>query len=444
MTIAPPLSILFMACLFGKADSQEVVQIGSSDETIYTFEKSAPNLYFDFFRSKAGFDDVLVFGMGEATHGTKEFFDIKRESFKYLVQNHGYRIFGIEDSFGGCSSINDYVDSGIGDIDSVLRHFDFWTWQTAEMKELVLWIKDFNAGRAQDDKVLFYGFDMQNFYTPIQYLSRSIGKLNIGNKEALQAIISPVVQHSELELYHKLQDKDQHYSDTLNQMHSLLEAWLNTNEEAIRTSSSSARFLTLQHCSDNFDQAVKNLSPGYNFRDSCMAANIHQIQQERKSKMFIWAHNGHINQSIVNNSVMRPMGGYLKDDYNEKYYAVGFTFSEGSFQAFKGPNTLYGTAYKYVFRRKHMYKGRMACTVPPSKRNTLTNSFDTTKEVAFFMDLSATDDPIFTTPQRTYDIGAVFMNYKRCSDRIIAKEQFNGMIHIRETTPAKPLVFNRN
>lgn len=443
MNASFPLCIALLVCLCGQVASQEVVKIGSTDETIYPFDPSAPDLFFSFFSSKADLDDVRVVGMGEATHGTKEFFDIKRETFKYLVQNHRYRIFGIEDSFGGCSSINDYVDSGIGDIDSVLRHFDFWTWQTEEVKELVLWIKDFNAGRAQDDKILFYGFDMQNFYSPIQYLSRSIGTLTIGNKEALQAIIGPVIQHSELDLYKKLQDKDLHYRDTLANVHALLDAWLSTNKEDIETSSSSARFRTLQHCSDNFDQAVKNLSPGYNFRDSCMAANIHQIQQERNSKMFVWAHNGHINLSIVNNSVMRPMGAFLKDEYKERYYAVGFTFSNGSFQAFKGPNTLFGTAYKYVFRRKHMYKGLMACTVPTSSKNTLTNAFGTTGKAAFFMDLSATTDPVFTTPQRTYDIGAVFMNYKRCSDRIIAKEQFDGLVHVDQTIRATPLPAKR-
>lgn len=432
------LSLACVAFLCAPADRKEVVTIGSTDATIYPFKPDDSDLFFDFFRSKAGFEDVLVLGMGEATHGTKEFFDIKKETFKYLVLNHGYRVFGIEDSYGGCSSINDYVDQGIGDIDAVLMHFDFWTWQTEEVKELVLWIKDFNAGRSADDKILFCGFDMQNFYSPIQYLGRSIGTLNIANKNELHAIISPVIHHSELDLYKKLQEKDLHYRDTLADVHRRLDVWLQTNKAAIGTSSSSACFRTLQHCSDNFDQAVKNLSGGYNFRDSCMAANIQQIQQERNAKMFIWAHNGHINLSIVNNSVMRPMGAYLKDAYQEKYYAVGFTFSNGSFQAFKGPNTLVGTAYKYVFRRKHMYHGLMACTVPTSSKNTLTSSLDKTGYPAFFIDLSATTATIFTTPQRTYDIGAVFMNYKNSSGRIIAKEQFNGLIHIRTTTRATP------
>lgn len=46
--------------------------------------------------------DARILGLGEATHGTKEFFQMKHRVFKYMVENHGYKIFGFEADMGEC------------------------------------------------------------------------------------------------------------------------------------------------------------------------------------------------------------------------------------------------------------------------------------------------------------------------------------------------------
>ena len=216
-----PYYMLIISFIANNTFSQEVSKIGEVDEVIYPFELNEQNLYFNFFKSKSDFDRIDILGMGEATHGTKEFFEIKKATFEYLVLNHHYRIFGIEASFGGCSYINDYVNIGVGKIDSVLLNFDFWTWRTEEVKDLILWIKDFNVGKNQNDKIIFYGFDIQNFYSPIQYLSSFIKEINIPNGEEIQQILKPVIHQSELEIYKKYQNKNLHYNDTLLMVHDL-------------------------------------------------------------------------------------------------------------------------------------------------------------------------------------------------------------------------------
>lgn len=431
-------TLLLNALILNSAYSQELVKIGLNDEKIYSFEQNNSNLYFDFFASKSNFNEVKIVGMGEATHGTKEFFNLKKETFKYLALNCHYRVFGIEASFGGCNYINDYVNSGIGNIDSAMHNLEFWTWQTEEVKDLILWIKDFNADKAQNEKIIFFGFDMQNYYSPIEYINTFLSRRKIDNYHELQEIIKPITSYSELALYYKLQDKKLHYSDTLLKVNYSLNVWLKKNKAKIESTYSEKQFETLQFCVENFHEAINmSQSAGYNYRDSCMAATIIKIQQQEDAKVFIWAHNGHINLSM-NNTLMNPMGAYLKKHYDQKYYSIGFVFSEGRFQAFKGPDTFFGVLVKYVFARKKLYKGLIECSVPTYKKNTLTNYFERTGKPSFFIDLTKTENAVFTTPKHTYDIGAAFLNYKRSSDKIIASKQFNGLIYFNHTSSATP------
>ena len=432
--------LLLITLICKKSYSQEIVKIGLLEETIYPFELNSPNLFFDFFKSKSNSNEIKIIGMGEATHGTKEFFNIKKETFKFLALHYNYRIFGIEASFGGCSYINDYVSSGTGNIDSVILNFDFWTWRTEEVKDLILWIKDFNLDKSQNEKIIFYGFDMQNIYSPIQYLNTFFNHTKIENSKKLHEIIKPITQLSELDVYKKLENKILHFSDTLFQIHDLINDWLQNNKAEIQSIHSERQFRLLQFCSDNYYQAIKNLSAGYYYRDSCMAVNITKIQQQEDAKMFIWAHNGHINLSNLDKiSGSKPMGAYLKSNYREKYYSIGFVFSKGNFQAVKGPNSIFGGLLKYIFARKKLYKGLIECSVPNSKRNTLTNNFKLIEHTAFLIDLINTNNTVFTTSKQAYDIGAVFINYKRSVGQIIAKEQFNSLIYLRNTTRATPL-----
>ena len=171
-----------------------------------------------------------------------------------------------------------------------------------------------------------------------------------------------------------------------------------------------------------------------------MAENIIKIQQAENTKMLIWAHNGHINLANSDDVLgMKPMGYYLNDKLKEKYYAIGFVFNEGKFQAVKGPNSIVGALFTYVFARKKMYKGLIECSVPSTKSNTLTNHFAQTGRSAFLIDLTNTNNTVFTTKKQTYDIGAVFLNYKRSFSPILAKRQFNGLIYLSNTSRANPL-----
>jgi erythromycin esterase-like protein len=101
-----------------------------------------------------------IIALGEATHGTHEFFTLKHRLLQYIANSNRETVFSIEGDMTDAYRLNDFVLNGKGDPESLIKGMGFWTWDTKEMLDMVLWMRDFNSrgkGRLQ-----FTGFDMQN------------------------------------------------------------------------------------------------------------------------------------------------------------------------------------------------------------------------------------------------------------------------------------------
>ena len=79
-----------------------------------------------FLRDMIG--DAKVVALGEATHGTREFFLMKHRILKFLVQEMGFNLFAIEASWPEANRLNEYVHTGVGDPAILLSGLYFWTW----------------------------------------------------------------------------------------------------------------------------------------------------------------------------------------------------------------------------------------------------------------------------------------------------------------------------
>jgi erythromycin esterase len=116
-----------------------------------------------------GFDDLQplrrVIGtarmvtLGEATHGSREFFQLKHRLLEFLATEMGFTIFSIEANMPEAYRLNDYVLNGAGDPAQLLRGMYFWTWDTEEVLDMIRWIREFN--KSGKGRVQFTGFDMQ-------------------------------------------------------------------------------------------------------------------------------------------------------------------------------------------------------------------------------------------------------------------------------------------
>jgi erythromycin esterase len=115
--------------------------------------------FADLQRLGALIGNARIVSLGEATHGTREFFQLKHRLLEYLVAELEFTMFGIEANYPECLRVNDYVLNGTGDPAAALAGTHFWTWDTEEVLALIEWIRSWNRSHARNIK--FYGFDMQ-------------------------------------------------------------------------------------------------------------------------------------------------------------------------------------------------------------------------------------------------------------------------------------------
>ncbi|HMD71999.1 MAG TPA: erythromycin esterase family protein [Bryobacteraceae bacterium] len=103
--------------------------------------------------------DARIVSLGEATHGTREFFQLKHRMLEFLATQMGFTIFSIEANMPEAYKLNDFVLYGRGDPAKLIDGMGFWTWDTQEVLDMVLWMREFN--KSGKGRVEFTGFDMQ-------------------------------------------------------------------------------------------------------------------------------------------------------------------------------------------------------------------------------------------------------------------------------------------
>ena len=130
----------------------------------------------DFDRYVTAVDDLSIpegtriTALGEATHGNREFQQLKREVFEILVRKNGIHALVIEGDCGGCAVINEYIQGGSGDDREMTKLLGYRLYRTDDMQELIRWMHDYNETASEEEKVRLYGMDIQNCTCSIRVL----------------------------------------------------------------------------------------------------------------------------------------------------------------------------------------------------------------------------------------------------------------------------------
>ncbi len=105
-------------------------------------------------------NSVEVLGLGEPMHGAGEFLTLRNRFFARLVEAHGYTAIALESSFPRGRLVNDYVVGQEGTYDQIQEPgFSHGFGRQSGNRELVEWMRRYNADRADAHKIHFYGFD---------------------------------------------------------------------------------------------------------------------------------------------------------------------------------------------------------------------------------------------------------------------------------------------
>lgn len=383
-----------------------------------------------------GFADATVIGMGESTHGTHEHFRLKAALFRRLVEDHGVRLFGLEANYSETLAVDRYVrgtDDAPESAADALAATYFWPWYVAELADLVDWVREFNAGRARSEQVRFFGFDSQ--YT-------------VGGADALQSFLAeadPELLDDHRETLETLADwgmDPEHDDDVLAPRIEAARAFVDAfrgrlgERRAEYVDATTERAVTraelhLATMADAVDvRDTDSVVAGSRRRNRAMADGVDRLlDASRHDRIALWAHNGHIQRvpSEMDGETVEQTGQHLAHRHGDDYAALGFSFTEGSFQAMaKDDDGAFGLR---------------DCTVEPAPEGSIGAALDAVDGSPLFLDLRSDDqrlDGLLRTERPMRNVGG---NYPRTEieREVVLVDAFDALLHTDETTRAVPI-----
>lgn len=346
MRLLKTIIVLALAPALGGASPPDAAALDWLNENLAPLTTTDPDKQSqDLEEVSAIIGDASVAGFGEATHGSREFFQMKDRAFRYLVARSGFRGFAIEANFAAAEAIDDWIKGGDGDPERLIAGMGFWTWDTEEVLALVKWMRTYND--VHPDKLSFYGVDIQhaapNLLLALDYLDQ-YGSPDPARHAAFGAYLTAAVDQragyrfmAELppERASALREQAENLVRALETDRSMLEQKSGKDAYLTALSGASAAVWYFLMEGPREDRRFRNLKSGYDIRDRAMA-DLAQLALQREGeagRLFLWAHNAHITNSRFEGDRM-TLGQFLKQDIGTRYVSIGFAFDQGQFQAF--------------------------------------------------------------------------------------------------------------
>jgi erythromycin esterase len=283
--------------------------------------------------------------LGEASHGTHEYYTWRTAISKRLIQEKGFSFIAVEGDWPDCYRINRFVkgysDTGLKSID-VLKEFKRWpTWMWAnwEIAALTEWLREFNKSRPMQNRIGFYGLDVYSLWESmdviVNYLRKEDPKSAALAIDALRCFepyeeghdyakamlhLSASCTEEVVRLLKEVRRRSRHYNHER-------EASLNTEMNA----------QVIANAEEYYRSMVSFRDKSWNIRDSHMVETLNAVMKfhGRSAKAIVWEHNTHIGDARFTNMQkegIHNVGQLVREQHGDgkEVYIVGFASYRGS------------------------------------------------------------------------------------------------------------------
>jgi erythromycin esterase len=287
--------------------------------------------------------DKKVVMLGEASHGTHEYYTWRTAISKQLIEQNNFNFIAVEGDWPDCYKLNRYVkgykDAG-NDVYDILKTFDrwpTWMWSNWEIAALAEWLRDYNKNLSAEKKIGFYGLDVYSLWDSmdamVKYLDKEDPQASSSVKKAIQC-------------FEPFRDAEQSYAFSLNQhscrdsVLSLLkeirmkaqfldgdrEAGFNTEQNALIAVNAEKYYGSMMSFDDE----------SWNIRDTHMMETLSRLMRFHggKAKGIVWEHNTHIGDARatdMKHAGMINIGELARKAYGlYNVFLIGFGSYSGS------------------------------------------------------------------------------------------------------------------
>lgn len=297
---------------------------------------------FDTAAARSGLDDLgalspivgnaRIVSLGEATHGSAEFFTMKHRVLEYLVERMGFTVFAIEANLPEADAVDDYVLHGTGNAQAALTGMYFWTWDTAEVLDMIEWMREYNLRRGDRPPVRFRGFDAQYVHGAVPRLDAYVKRVDPDRAASFSAYYDCIRPYTRPSNYTPLPASIRNACAA--QVVQGFNVFSGRRDEYVARSSA-AEYENHLRYARVVVQAEATWSNRGN-RDHFMAENTEWLADVAHpgEKLVLWAHNAH----VAADGPFR-MGTALRQRFGRDMVVVGFDFDRGGFTS-NGPTGL--------------------------------------------------------------------------------------------------------
>lgn len=397
-------------------------------------------------------DDVRLVLIGEASHGTHEFYATRAAITRELIERRGFTAVVVEADWPDAYRVNRYV-RGRGEDDLTadaalagFKRFPQWMWRNRDAAEFVEWLRVHNAGAPR--KCGFYGMDLYSLYESIEEVLRYLE--GVDPESARRA-------RERYNCFERFDDDPQRYGRAAGYgrhkgcgeqaVEQILELRRKASDFASRDglAAEDAQFYAEQNARlvANAEEYYRQMFVGerdtWNLRDTHMVDTIDRLLQHLDrtrdggpTRAVVWAHNSHLGDARATEMGQARgevnVGSLCRQKWGDAVYSVGFTTHIGTVAAAHG----WGDAVQRMDVRRSM-------------SGSVERLMHDVGVPRFLLSLRGADPALVAALDEPMLERAIGVIYRPATERwshyfeAQLSRQFDSVIHVDETSAVEPL-----
>tara|TARA_R110002096_G_scaffold432240_1_gene648594 strand:- start:1872 stop:3230 length:1359 start_codon:yes stop_codon:yes gene_type:complete len=399
--------------------------------------------------------DKQIILIGEASHGSAEFYRTRAEITQRLIEEKGYDAVVVEADWPDAYAINRYVRGLDPNMtaEATLEQFErfpTWMWANYEVLHFIKWLRAFNDMYQKETRAVgFYGLDLYSMGASINAVITYLEK------------VDPKASEQARQRYGCLEhfmDNPQSYGYAMKQgladscEKEIIEQLIDLRKKSYEYMKLNGFVASDEYfCAEQNAKLVCNAEEYYramfsthdaprpnlwNMRDRHMFETLESLkvhlgkQLDREAKIVVWAHNSHIGNAAATQMSHRGelnIGQLTKEAYGERALLIGFSTAKGTVTA--------ASNWEMPTERKN---------IRPPIPGSYEDIFHKVNQKKFFLNLQenneATDQ--LRAPRLQRAIGVIYRPETERESHYsysVLPEQFDFMIHFDDTNAIKPL-----
>lgn len=291
--------------------------------------------------------DARVVLLGEATHGTSEFYRARAAITQHLIEHHGFNMVAVEADWPDAASIDRYVRQidGRRPGETLFARFPTWMWRNVEVQNFTDWLQQHNAAvHDPKSRVSFHGLDLYSLNASIRavldYLDQVDPEAAAIARERY-GCLSPwerdPATYGRAALHRNFMDCENAVVTMLRDILSKHLEYAAKDGDRFIDAAQNARLVA---AAEHYYRAIYYGSAlSWNLRDKHMFETLVSTMKARgdKTKAVVWAHNSHIGNAaatemgIVSGEI--NLGQLCRDRFGREAALVGFGTDRGTVTA---------------------------------------------------------------------------------------------------------------